>query len=420
MPMTRDIAGQVMRDDRYPLPIFVFLMSLLGFAVGGALLGDPRLQRVLPAGAIAGLMLVHLVLHWQSPRVVGRERTWLQYALAQGGLGIALTFATGSPSVWAVAFTWLLGEAAGMLDKARIAGLTLAVYGLLGIAALFAITTTATALSWLGAVLPTALFVGLVVVLYKRQVEAREHAQRLVQELEGANRQIAAYAEHVEELTLTNERQRMARELHDTLSQDVAGLVLQLEAANAHLSAGRGERAQAIVEQAMARARSTLRDARAAIDDLRARDSRVRLSERLEALVRRFRAESEVACELVVDLGTWDAALPAAHQEQLDRLVSEALANVRKHARATWVDVQVQAKADTLTLRVADDGAGFEANAVPHTGHYGLYGLRERARLLGGTLRIESTPGAGTTITLEMPLASPAFPHEHTRAEVER
>jgi NarL family two-component system sensor histidine kinase YdfH len=241
-----------------------------------------------------------------------------------------------------------------------------------------------------------------------------------VQELEDANRQIAAYAEHVEELTLTNERQRMARELHDTLSQDVAGLVLQLEAANAHLSAGRDERAQAIVEQAMARARSTLRDARAAIDDLRARDSRVRLSERLEALVRRFRAESEVACELVVDLGTWDAALLAAHQEQLDRLVSEALANVRKHARATRVDVQVQAKADTLTLRVADDGAGFEANAVPQTGHYGLHGLRERARLLGGTLRIESAPGAGTTITLEMPLASPAFPHEDTRAEVQR
>ncbi len=63
MPMTRNIAGPAMQDDRYPLPIFVFLVGLLGFAVGGALLGDPRLQRVLPTGAIAGLMLVHLVLH---------------------------------------------------------------------------------------------------------------------------------------------------------------------------------------------------------------------------------------------------------------------------------------------------------------------------------------------------------------------
>ena len=59
-----------------------------------------------------------------------------------------------------------------------------------------------------------------------------------------------------------------------------------------------------------------------------------------------------------------------------------------------------------MTLRVADDGAGFEVNGVPETGHYGLHGLRERGRLLGGTLRIKSAPGTGTTITLEMPLES--------------
>ena len=123
-------------------------------------------------------------------------------------------------------------------------------------------------------------------------------------------------------------------------------------------------------------------------------------------MVRRFRAESEVACEFVVNLGGWDVALPATLQEQLERLVSEALANVRSHARATRVDVHAQATADRLTLRVADDGVGFAPAAQPETGHYGLHGLRERARLLGGTLRIVSAPGAGTTITLEVPLAS--------------
>ncbi len=405
--MTRDADGRTPRNERYPLPIFVFLVGLLAVTVGGTIRGDPGLRGILPAGGIGAIALVHLLLHWHSPRVVRRERPWIQYALAQGGLAIALTLSTGSPSVWAAVFTWLLGEAVGMLDKARLAAITLVLYGLLGIAALFAIADTQTAMSWLGAVLPSTLFVGLVVVLYKRELEARQHAQRLVQELEGANRQIMAYAERVEELTLANERQRMARELHDTLAQDVAGLVLQLEAADAHLSARRGERAQAIIQQAMSRARSALRDARAAIDDLRARDGRVRLSERLDALVRRFRSESEIVCELVVDLGVWDAALPAAHQEQLDRLVSEALANVRRHAHATRVEVHVQAKADMLALRVTDDGAGFEPTAVPGTGHYGLHGLRERARLLGGTLHIESAPGVGTTISLEMPLLSP-------------
>ena len=276
-------------------------------------------------------------------------------------------------------------------------------YGLLGSAALFAITDAATAVEWLGAMLPTTIFVGLVVVLYKRQVEAREQAHQLVAELEQANRQISAYAERVEELTLANERQRMARELHDTLSQDVAGLVLQLEAVNAHLNAGRNARAQAIVQQAMARARSTLRTARAAIDDLRARDAGVRLSERLDALCGRFRAEREVACDVTVEAGIWDASLPMALQEHLERILSEALTNIGKHARATHVTVDVQAKADTLTLRVEDNGVGFEATQLPQTGHYGLHGLHERARLLGGILRIQSARGAGTTIMLEMP-----------------
>jgi NarL family two-component system sensor histidine kinase YdfH len=404
--MSQPIAIPSTEDDHYPLPIFLFLTGLLVWVIVGSLLTQPRLQALLPASAIIGLMVVHLLLHWHSPRLANRERPWMQIALAQGGLGIALTFTTGNPSVWAAAFTWLIGEAVGLLDKPRLSAVSLALYGALGVAALFAITDAATAIEWLGATLPSALFVGLVVVLYKRQVEAREQAQQLVAELEGANRQISAYAERVEELTLTNERQRMARELHDTLSQDVAGLVLQLEAASAHLDAGRTEKAQAIVRQAMSRARSTLRDARAAIDDLRADDARARLSERLDALCRRFRAETEAACDLTIELGHWDAALSTAHKEQLERIVSEALANIRKHAQATRVTIRVQAQAETLILRVEDNGVGFEAKEELQQGHYGLRGLQERARLLGGTLHVASEPGAGTAITLEMPLVS--------------
>src|SRR5690606_37880015 len=88
-------------------------------------------------------------------------------------------------------------------------------------------------------------------------------------ELETAHRQLAAYAAQVESLTLSNERQRMARELHDTLSQGVAALVLQLEAANAHLQNGRHDRAAGIIDLSLRRARNTLAESRAAIDDLR-------------------------------------------------------------------------------------------------------------------------------------------------------
>lgn len=395
-----------MADERYPLPIFLFLVALLGWTVAGAVLAQPQLQAVGPGVGILGLISVHLLLHWYSPRIAQRDGSWMQYALAQGGLGIALTFATGNPSVWGVIFTWLVGEAVGILNRPHLNAISLGLYGVFGVAALFAITDSETATTWLGAILPTMLFVGLVVVLYKRQAEARQQAQRLVADLEKANRQIAAYAERVEDLTLAQERQRMARELHDTLSQDVAALVLQLEAANAHLEAGRDGRAQVIVQQAMARARSTLHDARAAIDDLRARDTSIGLSERLLTLCQRFGVEHGVPCEFTSDVGSWNIRLPLPQQEHIERLVSEALANVGKHAEATCVDVELRADATTLTLRVVDNGLGFTPHDVPDAGHYGLRGLHERARLLDGILEILSAPRSGTTIVLRMPLVN--------------
>jgi two-component system, NarL family, sensor histidine kinase YdfH len=410
--MTPPLTTPAPREERYPLPLFVFLAGLILLTITLSLRDTPRLQHPLTATGILAVTLLHLALHWHSPRLGDRERPWTQYMLAQGGLAILLTFITGNPSVWAAAFTWLVGETVGMLNRPRLTAISLSVYGLFGVAALFAITDPATAGEWLGAILPTMIFVGVVVVLYKRQVEAREEAHRLVAELEEANRQIAAYAEQVETLTLANERQRMARALHDTLAQDVAGLVLQLEAVNAHLGAGRVERARAIVHQSLERSRAALKDTRAAIDDLREHDARARLSERLAGLIQRFQEEMGIRSGLTVEAGHWDAALPAAQKEELERLLSEALANVRKHAAASHVGVHLRASEHTLTLRVEDDGIGFQPEQASPPGHYGLRGMRERARLLGGDLRIDSAPGAGTTVLLEMPL--PRVEHERS------
>ena len=106
--------------------------------------------------------------------------------------------------------------------------------------------------------------------MYSRQADARVKAQELLAELEAANRRLTESADQIEDLTLANERQRMARELHDTLAQGLAGLILQLEAADSHLASGHPDRAQAIVQQAMTRARETLAESRRAIDGLRA------------------------------------------------------------------------------------------------------------------------------------------------------
>jgi NarL family two-component system sensor histidine kinase YdfH len=243
------------------------------------------------------------------------------------------------------------------------------------------------------------LFVVVYVVLYGRQAQARAHAQQLLAELESAHLQLAEYAARVEELTLTSERQRMARELHDTLAQGLAGLILQLEAANAHLANGHTERAQSITQQAVSRARATLADARRAIDDLRAGQTAPRaLDQALRDQAAHFSDATGIPCALDMSL---PPDLPDVASEYAVRAVTEGLTNIARHSQARHARVRVAADEKDLIVEVSDDGRGFDPAAIP-TGHYGLLGLRERARLAGGNLEINSTRGSGTTLRLRL------------------
>ena len=123
--------------------------------------------------------------------------------------------------------------------------------------------------TWLGTAVVMMVFVLIYVLMFMRQMSARQEAQTLLAELETAHRQLAEYAQEVETLTLEAERQRMARELHDTLAQGLAGLILQLEGLEAHLERGNLAKVVEIAAQAKGRARSTLAEARQAIGDLR-------------------------------------------------------------------------------------------------------------------------------------------------------
>jgi two-component system, NarL family, sensor histidine kinase YdfH len=235
-----------------------------------------------------------------------------------------------------------------------------------------------------------------------QQVNARARSQALLQELKIAHRQLAEYAVRTEELTLANERQRLARELHDTLAQGLAGLILQLEAADTHLESGHGEHAQAIVRQAMARARSTLAEARQAIDDLRSEPQvPVDLAQAVRDEAQRFSTLTGVPSSVEVWL---PGALSAAARQCALRAVTEGLANVARHAGARQVRIRASVKEAGLQVVVQDDGKGFAPEqAVGQQGHYGLLGLRERARLAGGTMEIESRPGQGTTLRVCLP-----------------
>jgi NarL family two-component system sensor histidine kinase YdfH len=200
-------------------------------------------------------------------------------------------------------------------------------------------------------------------------------------------------------LTLENERERMARELHDTLAQGLAGLVLQLEALEATLELGRTAQALHITGQAKERARTALSEARRAIDDLRAAD----LSP-ADSIVReadRFQSATGIPC--VLDMPV-KLPLSARNGEHVVRCVAEGLTNIMRHARAAHASVTLSIVRDRLHVEIRDDGKGFENTDGLPAGHYGLLGLRERARLAGGDLLITSTVGSGTTLHMTLPL----------------
>ncbi len=393
---------------RYPLPIFL-LLSLAASLVFLLNLGDMAARHTGPLALVMPyllftLLMLHLGLRWYVVAWSEWGWHWLGYVAGQSLLLALITLISGDPALWLLLLVWLLGDAVGVWQQGRTVVVGAAVYLVVGIAALLAAVGWQTTSDWLVATLPTAVVIMVISLLYRRQVTAREEAQELVTELAAANRQISAYAQEVEQLTLAQERQRMARELHDTLAQGVAGMIMQLEAANAHLTAGRPDRAQAIVQESMDRARTTLAEARAAIDDLRSRETPRPFGQQLATLCRDWQAETGIACDCRIEAETAVASLTTGQQEHIERIVSEALTNVARHAQATAVTLHLYQMDNRLHLTISDNGHGFDPDAVPDQGHYGLRGLRERVRLLDGTVTIEAAPGRGTTIQVSLPL----------------
>lgn len=212
------------------------------------------------------------------------------------------------------------------------------------------------------------------------------------------------------QLGAVEERNRLAREIHDTLAQGMAGVALQLESADALLDASHDaadrERIQRALRTALALTRANLEEARRSVLDLRAAPLEGRtLPRALAALVDALAAETAARGGPRVTFEATGGArpLPVRVEVGLYRIAQEALANVLQHAEATRADVRLVATPAEVSCTVADDGRGFDPAALPE-GRYGLIGMRERAKLLGGTLRLESAPAGGTRAAVVIPL----------------
>lgn len=383
-------------DRRFTRPFFVLVAVSLVITYVYTVAAVPEVREPGRFIVFTALMGACAALHWLFTNQRLPERGIVPYLIGQGVLAFVLTVVGQNVSLGIGLYMMMIGEALGVLGI-NWRGLLAMLFFLALSAVNFVMLISAEYLmAWVMPIIPTAVFVTLFVWMFQRQGSAREEAQALARELDAANRQLTEYAAEVEDLTLVTERQRMARELHDTLSQGLAGLILQLEAVDSHLSRGRTDKAQVIVQQAMDRARTTLADARRAIDDLRASDQApIDLATAIRAEADRFSAATGLPCEVEVDVST---DVSAVIGDNVLRMISEALTNIARHAQATHVQLHLRSSDQAIELVIRDDGRGFDQSAIGQPGHYGLIGLQERARSLGGTLSIDTQSGHGTTL----------------------
>ncbi len=258
--------GKAAEEFRFVSPFYLMVIIMLGVVYGVSVSNQPELQSIGRLSAFTFLMVLHGVLHWRSIVLIVRPGWDVYYVLVQSVIALLIVYMIQNLELSFGVIAAMIGETFGIFRKKRglaLLTIVLLLAGMFGVTQFFGQEN----LSGFGMLLiPLVLFVVIYVELFSRQAEAREQAQGLLRELESAHQELTEYAAQVKELTLNAERERMAFELHDTLGQGVAGLVLQLEAVKNHLENGRAGRAEEIVVQAMGTARSTLADSRAVID----------------------------------------------------------------------------------------------------------------------------------------------------------
>jgi len=213
--------------------------------------------------------------------------------------------------------------------------------------------------------------------------------------------------EQVQRLAVVEERERIARDLHDGIIQSIYGVALSLEDVPL-MMAGEPQEAIARVDRAIDSLNLTIREIRNFILGLRSELLHgADLHAGLAALVGEFGPAG--AAEIELDLAADPelvAGIPIGHRVQLLQMAREALSNAARHARARRIRIALRIEDRMLVLRLEDDGVGFDSLAIQAPGHFGLANLRDRAEALGGSIVIESTIGAGTQLSIHVPIAA--------------
>jgi signal transduction histidine kinase len=363
------------------------------------------------------LLAAFLLLSLLQPAVHRRLPALLQPLLAlAAAIAMGLLFTRPRFDYFALLFVAL------SLSVTRYLKLEASPYWLGGLCAalsagLLANFGLAEGLSYIPTYIAGVLLIGLYGRANRKAEEARARSEELAGRLQEANRRLKVYAERAEEVAAAQERSRLARELHDAVTQTVFSMNLTAEGARLACEAD-PRKVPAMLDRLQELGRDALSEMRALVDELRPRSvaelglvgslrKHLAMRRRRDGLVARLQVSGEERGGEAV-------------QEALFRTAQEALNNVLRHSGVKEADVQLRYGEREVLLRVRDPGRGFAPASVPAAGNsaarapadagresFGLINMRERVEALGGSFRLVSAPGAGTTVEARVPLGEP-------------
>lgn len=213
----------------------------------------------------------------------------------------------------------------------------------------------------------------------------------------------------IERDAILQERRRIARELHDGVAQSIGFINMKTQQVRESVSSQSTDRALAELSDIQSVVKETYEDIREAIDELGAEVRNVRIIPALTAYAQNFGNRNGIDVKLALPREFPDISPEA--ELQLFRIAQEALTNVRRHAAATDVTISLEETGRVVLMHVKDNGKGFAIDdpTVPFPGHHGLEIIKERAAELGGTVEINTEPGQGTDIVVELPVENVRF-----------
>jgi signal transduction histidine kinase len=387
--------------DRSRIRLFYLLSFPIWLATAIRAASDTSFFDDTTARIGAALLLVFAVLMvLERPLSRRFPRSRRPYFVLQAGLIVALMVIADDLDYFAILFVPLCTQAMLVLPRPAAYRWT-GTFILIMAASLLATQEWPTSIALALLYASALLFVASYAAVTHRAETARAQSQLLLTELEDAYRRLETYATQAEVLAVVEERNRLARDLHDSVNQSLYGMSLSAEAAARHLAAGHIDTAAGQLRELRETAQYALQEMRLLIFELRPPVlEQEGLAAALQARLQAVEGRVGLATTLRVE---GDGRLPPLVESELDRITQEALNNALKHAQAHRIDVQLRQNDRTVALEIADDGVGFDPGTTEARGGFGLRGMAERATRLGGRLAVESRPGGGTRVRVEVP-----------------